>query len=725
MNRGGEDSAERFFQWSLYLLLVTGFVALMGTGKLDLPSLVLVIPALVLRAYFLLMRKEVLLSERATSLLTLAYFAFYAADYFYLSQSFVDATVHMVLFSLVIKIFSIRRYRDLIYLIALSFMMLLAAAVLTVDTTFLLTFALFTLVAMATFISMEMRRSEKAWAAARVPARRGRELYRSLAGVASLLFVFTLAGSALIFLLLPRVSSGGYLRNFGVQSAMATGFSQDVRLGGIGEIQQSNAAVMHIQVLDGKLPDDPKWRGVALANFDGQRWWNPPQGGVLRGALGVALDLPSVSPSAFYSSAAAVTPRTTLRYRVVMEPMGLNMFFLAPVPLKLSGSYRAIAVDPDGSVFSADGSGGVGVYTAESDTRDPERWVRDSNTAQYPARISKLYLSLPELDPRISSLAHAISDQRTSNYSRARAIEDYLKRNYSYTLQLPGPKPDPLAYFLFERRKGHCEYFASSMTVMLRSLGIPARMVNGFRGGEYNDLTGNYIIRERDAHSWVEAYFPEYGWVSFDPTPAGPGTPTADRWSRLALYLDAVSGIWREWVVNYDFNHQMRLSSQLSATTGNAHSVFRTWLMLRYRRLLDGIEAGQRRMQRLTPAQMTWACVLLAILLALPFLPKAWRSVRQARARRDPRKAPGSAASFWYLRLLKRLARRGIRKTAAQTPGEFTSSILDPALRRNVSVFTDHYQRARFAGSVEDAERLPELYEELAGKKRAGDATLD
>ena len=107
------------------------------------------------------------------------------------------------------------------------------------------------------------------------------------------------------------------------------------------------------------------------------------------------------------------------------------------------------------------------------------------------------------------NLARQVTARSSSNYTRAKAIEHYLKTNFGYTLELPGMRePDPLARFLFERKKGHCEYFASSMTMMLRTLGIPARMVNGFRGGEYNDLTNSYIVREKDAHSWVEAYFP-------------------------------------------------------------------------------------------------------------------------------------------------------------------------------------------------------------------------
>ena len=198
----GSGSAERFFQWSLYILVVVGFTALMGTNKLDAPSLALVLPALLLRGYLLLMRKTMAISERWTTFLTMIYFAFYAADYFYFSESFISATVHMVLFSMIIKIFSVRRDRDLMYLAVLSFLMLLAAAVLTVDTLFLLTFSLYILVAIATFISMEMRRSEQETLAAGVPPHHDAKFYSSLAGISGVLGLLTLAGAALIFFLL-------------------------------------------------------------------------------------------------------------------------------------------------------------------------------------------------------------------------------------------------------------------------------------------------------------------------------------------------------------------------------------------------------------------------------------------------------------------------------------------------------------------------------------------
>jgi hypothetical protein len=729
--RSAPGSAERFFQWSLYLLVVVGFTALMGTNKLDLPSLALVLPALLVRGFLLVMRKSFTISERWTGTLTIAYFAFYAADYFYFSESFLNATVHMVLFSMVVKIFSVRRDRDLLYLAVLSFLMVLAAAVLTVDTLFLLTFSLFILVAIATFISMEMRRSERETLAAGVPPQQDIKFQSSLAGISAILGLLTLAGAALIFFILPRVNSSGFLRNLGVQSAMMTGFSQEVNLGGIGQIQQSSNVVMHIQVLDGKMPENIKWRGIALANFDGRRWYNTTEVPTVHGLYNAPLDLTHISNFSFYSSADSVPHLPNFSYRVVMEPLGLNLFFLAPVPLKINGNYSVLEIKSDGSIFNTrpgEGNGaagesdspqGIGVYTAEADTRDPAPYVRDSNSRDYPPHVAILYLQVPShLDPRIARLARQVTASAASNYGRAKAIEQYLQTNFGYTLELPGMRePDPLAHFLFERKKGHCEYFASSMTMMLRTLGIPARVVNGFRGGEYNDLTGSYIVREKDAHSWVEAYFPEYGWVTFDPTPAGPGTAPVTGWSRLALYMDAARQLWREWIINYDFSHQLRLRTEISTKTGNVQSSLRLWLLRKYRKLVRLTGEWQRKLEALSPAEMALCCVIVGLLLALPFTPKAWRSWQRRRMLRNPERAPRTAASFWYMRMLKMMSRRGAHKEPSQTPEEFAASIGDPLMQRDVALFTEHYERARFAESVEDACRLPELYEQMAGRR--------
>lgn len=707
------STAERFFQGSLFLLVVMGFCALAGTSKLDAFSTALVGFALLLRGYHLYKRSNIAIPERLTSYLTLFYFIFYLLDYFFLSESFVSATVHMVLFIMVIKIFSIQRDRDLMYLAVLSFLMVLAAAVLTVDTVFLLTFCLFMLTAMSTFVSMEMRRSERESRIIAVSPRNENKFSRSLYSVAGLLAALTLVIAVVIFFVLPRMNMGGYLQSLGAQTDFVSGFGDTVNLGGIGKIQQSNAAVMHVQVLHGSFPRDVKWRGVALSNFDGHRWTNPQNDAVnLLRLHGAGLDLwpLRVDNTPLYSSAY----RSTFGYRVIMEPVGSYVFFLASSPLRMSGPYYEVTVSAGGAVTKSDGGRTIDVYEGEADTDDPEPIIRNSQFSDYAPEINQEYLGLPErLDRRIPALARKITATASSNYLRAKAIEKYLRENLGYTLNLPGAEADPLANFLFERKKGHCEYFASSMAIMLRTLNIPSRVVNGFRGGEYNDLNHTYIIRGRDAHSWVEAFFPEYGWATFDPTPSVPAEGN-DAWSRLSMYMDALHETWREWVINYDFGRQMRLGAEITASASNAHSRVRSWYRHEYWAALAWLKNVSGA---LGLGKMILICSLGLVIIALPFMPRAWRAFRRIRFLKNPEQAPKTSASLWYERMLKAMARRGFRKTPTQTPAEFAAIIEDPEVQKDVVVFTEHYERARFADSVEDAMRLPALYAALTAKR--------
>src|SRR5882762_9928989 len=271
------QAINKYFELSLYLLVLMGFGTLASTGGLDLATILLVGGALATRGYLLAERRRVVISERWTTPLTIAYFIFYAGDYFLLSRSFLTATVHLVLFAVVVRSFSLRRDRDHTMLAILAFLMVLASAVLTVDSVFLFFFAGFMLMAVATFILMEMRRSGRT---AKFQARHSndmqehRHLAFSLVRVTPSLVVMILVCAAAVFFLLPRMSAG-YLGGYSFGNDFSTGFSDRVQLGRIGQIQQSDAVVMHIQI-DGDRQGRYAlhWRGVALANFDGRNWSN-------------------------------------------------------------------------------------------------------------------------------------------------------------------------------------------------------------------------------------------------------------------------------------------------------------------------------------------------------------------------------------------------------------------------------------------------------------------
>src|ERR1700733_2260845 len=256
------------------------------------------------------------------------------------------------------------------------------------------------------------------------------------------------------------------------------------------------------------------------------------------------------------------------------------------------------------------------------------------------------------------------------------------------------------------------------MAVMLRTLRIPSRVVNGFRSDEFNDVTGNYVVRAKDAHSWVEAYFPGYGWITFDPTPGG-GVGSPQGWGRAMLYLDAAASFWRAWVISYDSSHQYILSQSVLSGTRSAWERARMKARLRYARMLDWARRSQRSVNH-APGWWFVTCVgLILTLLALGNAARIVRIIRMRRLRAHPERSPDQAATMWYERMSRYMARRGIEKSATQTAQEFVRIIADPRLRGQVSRFTAAYESARFGRSSDAARRLPELLEEVeaAGRK--------
>ncbi len=233
-----DQAINKYFEISLYLLVLMGFGTLASTGSLDLPTVLIAGSALTLRGYLLAERRRIVISERWTAPLTIAYFVFYAADYFLLSRSFLTATVHLVLFAVVVRTFSLRRDRDYTMLAILAFLMVLASAVLTVDSVFLFFFAGFMLTAVATFILMEMRRSgrtAKFQARHTNDAQEHRHLAFALVRVTPSLVLMILVCAGAVFFLLPRMSAG-YLGGYSFGNDFSTGFSDRVQLGRIGQI---------------------------------------------------------------------------------------------------------------------------------------------------------------------------------------------------------------------------------------------------------------------------------------------------------------------------------------------------------------------------------------------------------------------------------------------------------------------------------------------------------
>jgi len=298
---------------------------------------------------------------------------------------------------------------------------------------------------------------------------------------------------------------------------VATGFTKSLSLGGARNV--TDRAVFQVQTAKGRY-----WRAVTFDNFTGRQWINSAP-------IELEFDADEPIPQIGWSQRKPLTQTVTL-----LASTG-GVILAAPdvrqISLPILGSFMPIFGEVGEAGPSADVQNemtyirarvGLDVgdsYTAVSNLTDiTERALREASV-DYPLEISNRYLQLPDdFSPKIVALAEEVAGNTDDTvYDRAKRVERFL-RGYEYdeAIEAPQPNQDPLEYFLFEIQRGYCDYYASSMVTMLRSLGIPARAVSGYAEGMLDEETGIYVITERDAHTWVEVYFPAYGWVEFEPT---------------------------------------------------------------------------------------------------------------------------------------------------------------------------------------------------------------
>jgi transglutaminase-like putative cysteine protease len=200
--------------------------------------------------------------------------------------------------------------------------------------------------------------------------------------------------------------------------------------------------------------------------------------------------------------------------------------FSADVPLRVDWRFRPQSnlFADQASLLQADmfaAATSATAYKAESYVPDVTIAELRATSDDYPEDILERYLVLPRSVPgRVRRLAEDITRGKSNPYDKAKAIEVYLRANYPYDLEVPAPPPDQdvADYFLFDLKKGYCDYFATTMVVMARAAGIPARFVSGYSPGAYDAPNAQYVVRELNAHSWAEVYFTDIGWVEFEPT---------------------------------------------------------------------------------------------------------------------------------------------------------------------------------------------------------------
>jgi hypothetical protein len=469
-----------------------------------------------------------------------------------------------------------------------------------------------------------------------------------------------------------------------------TGFSNVVDLATFGEIGRDTRPVMHVLPYSHALPPNLKWRGAALSDFNGIRWSEPP--------------LPAEEVAKSYG-AAEVADRLQrsrrdgrrLLYRVDVNASDTGTLFIAGIPEYINLAVPRLVRTHEDSfrVLPVTGEDLHYEVSAFYGTPLPEP-LREADRGRY--------LRLPPIDTRIWGLARNWAGQGSPTEMALR-IQSRLRREFEYSLETSkAPVRDPLGHFLFVTRKGYCEYFASSMAVMLRTLGVPSRVATGFQGGYFNDVSDLYVLRASDAHAWVEAWIDGRGWVTFDPTPPASAAHTVGLGERVNMYLDAADSLWSQWVVAYDLGHQAMLAGKLANT------------LRRFSHPGPGI--GGSWSADIAMGAKRWGGQALGLVLLIAILavagPRCVRALRgKAELRRIERgKVSAADASILYRRMLETLERRGFEKPAFFTPMEFAGH-LPAAEGYTVTRFTSVYNSVRFGGNNEGHARLMELLREL------------
>ena len=652
---------DRAFRLFVYVVVALGALALAAGDLLGPVATAGFLLALVVAWWVRhTMGERVWLSPTGDKIVAISLALLAAADLAWVAQSFLDSFARLVCALLLVRLTTWRATRELRAAGFLSFSMLAAASAVAFGVAFLPLFVTYLAAAIVMLVLFHLVTEAEAAGIATRPLGLG------LTVVMAIAVVSTIALTTLLFLIIPRVEAA---LPFGGRSSKAlTGFTDRVELGAFGALETDDAVAMRVHLPNGPVPDALvpflRWRGLALDRFDGRIWSTTPRRQtVLRGEGGVSVIIGRVD-----------RPVAMLTQEMFLEPLGTETIFALAPPVRLT---------VDGAV-RIDDAGGLSVPAARARlTYTAESALGARITERLGPVARARYLQLPPIPLRIRELALTLVSGAATDMQRAERLTAWLSRELRYSLDLERQTAlEPLEEFLFVRRAGNCEYFAAALAVMLRTLEIPARVVNGFQRGEWNPYGNYWVVRMRDAHSWVEANI-DGVWITLDPSPRAAAPPAPI--STLTLYLDGLRMQWYRYVVGWSRQDQVHAAGAV-------------------RRIAWSWPVGPRG-----PSASSMRTVLVgAVLAGVGIVVIVW-AVRRHRA------GPGGRVPLplFYARALRRLARRGLRPAPHETAREFCRRVgaEAPALSASVARLTTAYEAARFGAHPVNAAESRELLE--------------
>lgn len=518
---------------------------------------------------------------------------------------------------------------------------------------------------------------------------------RHLAAMLSLGVVIGLVVSLIVFVIMPRGIGLRSLGRFGEVVGSRTGFTDTVDLRRAGPSVESEIAVMEVRLEDDTgfpmgSPDRPLYiRGVALDQYERGAWTRS----VNRGGI-----TPDLRPGQWHdlsrrSGRRALIQKYTVRDAGATAPIWA---MLSPVAIKSEAPMRVRFSRWDDVITRDDNQGRTGrlEYTVRSiepplarESALDRRRTPPTFPSQKVTQLAQSVLMAAGIEPDPDKRAPAIDK------SAAEAIQEFLRTGFLYTLDTEAPPAgvDPIEAFLFDRKNGHCEVFAASMAAMCRSVGVEARVVAGYLATEYDETSGAYTVRERNAHAWAEVLTDNWNWRTFDPTPPADleaaHKPRDTVAAKLNRWLDSLNSAWSTSVVSFDETSQRKLLGMNMNPSLEIQERFMQW-------------AGAAAPTTSDSGGDRWVifggvmCLVVGGGVLYRVLTSVIGKKRSPARRRTPREAR------FYDDAIRVLRRAGVPKPESVTPLEHAAALASrhpdaPGVLREIG---ELYYEARFAG---------------------------
>lgn len=721
------------------VLAASGFTALALTGELPFALLVAGAAALLASLIHIAPWKDpeglasagalLQLARPVWNALLLSAFAWFVTDWLWVSMDLLPAGIHFLVLLMISKLVTLQERKDFLHLYAISLLELLSAAALTTEIWYAAVFVVFLLATIWTLLLYHLRNEAEELASAPSasgapgdPVHRPGPLTSRFFWATNRIAVGAFCLTLAIFFLTPRIGAGFFNKHRGEQ-IRTTGFSEQVDLGTMGAIKLDQTVVMRVEFPERSGPlssaERVYFRGAAFDVYNGRSW---AKRSASRRLVGRTAD-------GLFEVAPDQTPpegQTGLRQDILIEALDTTTLFGVSFVQSIKGVFDLLRVDESGALSLPYMPMARFQYSAWS---FPDRVQDEERIAQhlsYSQEISGQYLQMHKPSPRVGTLAQQVTAQARTPYERIVAVEGHLRSAYRYSLDIGTTMPvNPVEEFLFVRKTGYCEHYATAMVMMLRTLGIPARLVTGFLPGEWNGFGHYYTIRQRDAHAWVEVYFPRSGWVTFDPTPSVPAAASNQLWAGAGRVIDSIRLKWDRFIIQYSLRDQMKVAQgireQSDKMRGQALGLVST-----FHRWTASLQIWIGQLAR-SPEKLLMAVLAGGLLFLLLVTPWFWKQYRHHRRLSEFPTVRQATAVRLYSRMLQLLAGRGIVKAPGTTAIEFAGRVTRDwaAAGLYVAPLTELYCRVRFGQAplpLEELQQAEALLNGLHNAEQQGDS---